>query len=262
MTEVSRGGAFILMSSNYNDTTRIRQYLLGQLAGDGLDEFEHRLFTDDGLFEEVLATEDELIESSIAGELGQDEAEGFAKYFLITPERQEKLRFRKTLQRVTKAEKHDQRLIQALPQTLPWRPPSWMSWAVTSLAAVIIIAAIIPLLRPPQITFADVTLTAGSAGRAVGQVAPRIKLLPQYDGLKFHLTLVQPVSSAKAYRVEMLSDDGKNKTLVPISPNGQEVDVFVRASELPRGRYAFNVYAIKTDGTEVRIPGNYLVIIE
>jgi hypothetical protein len=252
------------MSSNRNDQVIIRLYLLGQLTGESLIEFEHRLFTDDGLFEEVLVTEDELIESSIAEELGQDEAAWFAKYFLITPEREEKLRFRKALQRVTKAEKHDQLLSQALPKTLPWRAPSWMSWAVTTFAAMIIIAAAIQIIRAPQDIFAEVTLAPGSSERGPGgQATSRISLLPQHHRLKLHLTLPQPSIPAKDYRVELLSGDQDNiKTFRPASHNEQSVEVAIPASDLARGSYAFNVFAIKSDGTEQRIPGTYLLTID
>ena len=251
------------MSSNRNDQIIIRQYLLGQLTGESLNEFEQRLFTDDGLFDEVLVTEDELIESSIAEELGQDEAEWFAKYFLITPEREQRLQFRKTLQRVTKAEKHARLLHPPLPQRLPWHPPSWMSWAVTTAAAMIIIVAAIQIVRSPQNILAEVTLTPGASERGpVGQATSHVTLLPQ-QSLKLHLTLPPPAIPAKDYRIEMLSSDvDKSKTLRPLSHSEQSVEVVVPASDLARGAYAFNVFAIKADGTEQRIPGTYLLRVD
>lgn len=252
------------MSSNHNDQRIVRQYLLGQLTGESLNEFEHRLFTDDELFEEVLATEDELIELSLAGELGQEEAEWFAKFFLITPEREQKLRFRKTLLRVTKAETHDRLPSQAAPSSLPWHPPSWMSWAVTTIAAMIIIAAAIQIVRSPQNILAEVTLAPGSSERgAGGQTIPRITLLPEHHSLKIHLTLPHPSVPANDYRVEMLSSDvASSKNFRSVSRSEQSVEVIVPASDLTRGSYAFNVFAIKADGTEQRLPGTYLLRID
>lgn len=251
------------MSSNYNDTTRIRQYLLGQLAGDGLDEFEQRLFTDDQLFDEVLATEDELIESSIAGELGQDEAEQFAKYFLITPERQQKLQFRKTLQRVTRAAQHEPlHNLKPVQNSVPWQPPSWMNWITASVAAMIIVGATISISRSPQITFAELALNAGSSQREAGRAASRIRLPLQQNALKLHLALPPPPIPAKAYRVEMLTDDNKTRTVSAVSPNEQVVDVVIPTSELARGQYEFKVYAIKSDGSEQRIPGSYSLAVD
>src|SRR5215210_7329501 len=207
------------MSLNRNDQVIVRQYLLGQLTGESLNEFEHRLFTDDALLDEVLTSEDELIESSIANELGQDEAEWFAKYFLITPEREQKLRFRKTLQRVTKAEKHDRLLKRPLPQNLPWRPPSWMSWAVTAIAAMIIIAATLQIVRSPQNIPAEITLTQSSTERGPGgQARSAITLLAAHHTLKIHLALPQSPTPIKDYRVEMLRrDDEKSRNFRPVS---------------------------------------------
>jgi hypothetical protein len=251
------------MLSNHNDQITIKQYLLGQLADTNLDQFEQRLFTDDDLFDELLATEDELIVASLAGELSPAEKECFAKYFLITPERQQKLRFRKALQRVAKAKQQELRhKPEAARNLLPWRAPIWAQWATLSLAALVMIGGIIVVLRSYQDNLAEVTLIASSSEREVGRAAQRIKLMPQYTGLKLHLTLAQPTISAKDYRVEMLTDDGKNKTLVPVSENGQVVDVVIRASDLPRGRCVLNVYAITPDGTQQRIPGNYELIVE
>jgi hypothetical protein len=237
--------------------------LLGQLTGESLNEFEHRLFTDDELFDEVLVTEDELIESSLANELGQDEAEWFARYFLITPEREQKLQFRKTLQKVTKAEKHD-RPPRPLPQSLPWQPPSWMSWAVTTVAAMIIIAAAIQIVRSPQNILAEVTLTPGSSERGPsGHATSRITLSPQHLGLKIHLPLPHSPILAKDYRVEMLSRrEDKSKTFRPVSHSEQSVEVVVPASDLARGSYAFTVFAITADGTEQRLPGTYLLTVD
>jgi len=57
------------MSPNGNDHNTFRQYLLGQLPAEELDQFEQRLFSDNNVFEELLASEDELIEASIGNEL-------------------------------------------------------------------------------------------------------------------------------------------------------------------------------------------------
>jgi len=249
------------MLSNHNDQITIKQYLLGQLADTDLDRFEQRLFTEDELFDELLATEDELIEASIAGELTPNETEWFAKSFLITPERQQKLQFRKALQQVAKA-KQRERTYQPEPSLSSWRAPSWVQWATLSVAAMVMTGGIILVLRSYQDNLAEVTLIAGSSEREVGRAAPRIKLMPQHNGLKLHLTLAQPIISAKDYRVEMLTDDGKNNTLVPVSHNEQAVDVVIPASDLPPGLKVINVYAIKPDGTEQRVPGNYEFIID
>ncbi|HUS09447.1 MAG TPA: hypothetical protein VMZ30_03190 [Pyrinomonadaceae bacterium] len=248
------------MSSNHNEPTTVRQYLLGQLADISRDEFEQRFFTDDELVDELLATEDELIEASIAGELSEDEAERFAKYFLITPERQQKLRFRKALQRVAKAEKAEPfSRAEPLPKALLWHAPGWMNWATASVAAIIVLVGIIGTRQPSHSSFTELTLTAGLSQRGGGRVAPTIQLPLADDGLKLHLELPSPLISAKHYRVEIETDNGTSNSLKPATHNGQVIDVVIPASALSRGQYAFNVYAIKTDGTEQRVPGTYFL---
>lgn len=248
------------MSSNHNEQATVRQYLLGQLADSSRDQFEQRFFTDDELVDELLATEDELIEAYIAGELSKDEAEWFAKYFLITPERQQKLSFRKALKRVAKTGKAEPfSRAEPLPKALPWQPPAWMNWATASFAAIILLVGIIGTRQPSQSSFTELTLTPGFSQRGGGPVSPTIHLPLADDGLKLHLELPSPPISAKNYRVEMQTDNGATKSLMPVTHNGQVIDVVIPASDLLRGQYAFNVYAIKTDGTEQRIQGTYFL---
>src|ERR1051325_9735797 len=125
------------MLSNHNDSIIIRQYLLGKLAGAERDQFEERLFMDDELFGELLATEDELIDSSISGELDQEDAESFATGFLVTPERQQKWLFRKGLQRASNAH-----AVTSQSHPIPIAGLSsthnWIYWATASVAAVLL----------------------------------------------------------------------------------------------------------------------------
>jgi hypothetical protein len=75
------------------------------------------------------------------------------------------------------------------------------------------------------------------------------------------ITLVLPESSpsASSYRVEAV--DGIN-TLSVAGSNSNSVSVTIPAAQLRRGQYALRLYAIKTDGTEERIPGNYFFTVE
>lgn len=243
------------MSLNGNDHKTFRQYLLGQLAGEERDQFEQRLFSDNDVFEELLATEDELIEASIGNELAPSEVVQFEKYFLITSDRKEKLQFRRALQRVAQKDRRNNKRLRELQPT-----PSWIPQIAVSLAALVIIGGIIWML-PPR-TMGERTLVASSSERASGSEAETIKLPFQFDDLKLHLTLPQPSIPAKDYRVDMLSVDGKTKTLKTVSHNQQFVDVVVPASELSRGQFALKVYAINPDSAAPRITASYLLTFE
>ncbi len=244
------------MSPNGNDHNTFRQYLLGQLPAEELDQFEQRLFSDNDVFEELLASEDELIEASIGNELSPAEVDHFKKYFLITSDRKEKLQFRRALQRVAQKNRmhHD-----LAPRGMP-RVPRWFPQIAVSVAALVIIGGIIWMLLPR--TMGERTLVASASERATGSEAETIKLPLQFDDLKLHLTLPQPSTPAKDYRVEMVSGDGKIKTLTTVSHNQQFVDVVVPTSDLSIGQYALRVYAINPNSIEQRIPGSYLLTVD
>jgi len=87
------------MARNHDDQSSSRRYLLNQLTDDEQQQIELRLLTDDELFDQLQAAEDELIDQYLAGELSKDEAEMFEKHFLVTAERQQKLRFAKAFRR-------------------------------------------------------------------------------------------------------------------------------------------------------------------
>jgi len=71
----------------------IRQYLLGRLPEEELEVVDKRLVTDPAFYEELLMVEDELIDDYIAQDLSSEERQSFENHFLMTPERQKKLRF-------------------------------------------------------------------------------------------------------------------------------------------------------------------------
>jgi CHAT domain-containing protein/Tfp pilus assembly protein PilF len=85
------------MARKYDDHSLIRRYLLNQLTGEEQEEIERQLLTDEELFEDVQATEDELVDQYLAGQLNVDEAKVFERHFLATQEREQKLRFAKAL---------------------------------------------------------------------------------------------------------------------------------------------------------------------
>lgn len=90
----------LLKMSEEQKQTRL--YLLGNLPQKNLAELEVRLLADKGFYEELLAAEDELIDEYLADALSSAERESFESHFLITPERQKKLRFSKAFRRYVK----------------------------------------------------------------------------------------------------------------------------------------------------------------
>ncbi|HVF48885.1 MAG TPA: hypothetical protein VNA19_02285 [Pyrinomonadaceae bacterium] len=81
------------MRQHLDNEGDIRNYLLGSLDPEGRQRVEEKLLTDDDFFDELLASEDDLIDRYLSGLLPAVERERFENFFLSTPERQQKLRF-------------------------------------------------------------------------------------------------------------------------------------------------------------------------
>lgn len=87
-----------MLSVTENDQLLIR-YLLGELNEEERDHIENRYFADEGLHEELLAVEDELIDSYLRAQLSPEQLSRFHGWFLSSPERRRKLDFAKAFTR-------------------------------------------------------------------------------------------------------------------------------------------------------------------
>jgi len=92
------------LETNETQQQTIRDYLLGDLAGEQQAQFEERLLTSDAVYEELVITEDELIDEYLRGQLSASERESFESHFLAAPEHQENLRFARTFTKYVTAE--------------------------------------------------------------------------------------------------------------------------------------------------------------
>src|SRR6266545_3283085 len=77
------------MSAPFADDDELVQYLLGRMPEQERLELEERLFTDEELDEELLATTDDLIRAYLAGELSEADRARFETHFLASPENRE-----------------------------------------------------------------------------------------------------------------------------------------------------------------------------
>jgi CHAT domain-containing protein len=141
------------MPSNHHDQLTIKEYLLGQLNEESRHDFEQRLLSDDGLFEELLFGEDELIDQYLAGELNENEIEMLEKTFLVTSARQQKLSFARVFRTYSTRHRSDSEdpahriqaasAISSSPVTRKWTLTFFSSpWTVAAFAVLILGAAI------------------------------------------------------------------------------------------------------------------------
>jgi len=75
------------------ESQKIKDYLLGRAPEIVQADVEQRLLADDQFFEELTICEDELVDQYLLGRLTEAEKMRFESYFLIAPERRERLRF-------------------------------------------------------------------------------------------------------------------------------------------------------------------------
>ena len=82
----------------------MREYLLGRLPLDQQSGLEERLLLDSAFYEELLIAEDEIIDQYVQGEMASDERASFESHFIISSERQQKVRFARILRKYVSAE--------------------------------------------------------------------------------------------------------------------------------------------------------------
>jgi hypothetical protein len=87
------------------DEILIRRYLLGDLPQEERAQLENRYLTDADLFEEVLASENDLIDSYARGELTEADRQKFDAEYLKSTQRRERMEFARALSHVSMSAK-------------------------------------------------------------------------------------------------------------------------------------------------------------
>ncbi len=254
------------MALSSSDQEKIRRYLLGQLNSEEQQKIEDRLMTENDLFEELEISKDEIIEEYCAGELTTNERDWLEQHFLASPDGKLRRTFALALRpgkppypkRVTLFEGIQTRLTDL------WRSQPAViaiaSVAVVLLVGGIVLRATIGTSQSNARTFLTLTLTNSSAVRAEEtEPTAKVSLPLNVDELRIALVLPESSPSASSYRVEAV--DGIN-TLSIAGSDSNSVSVIIPAAQLRRGQYALRLYAIRSNGTEERITGNYFFMVE
>jgi hypothetical protein len=252
------------MKPMLEDQERIRQYLLGLLPDQAREAVEKDILVNDEMYAEVLIIEDELNDEYVRESLSPEERAQFESHFLAAPERQENLQFARAFNRYVKS--HPSRQFTD-PNHRAWFPGSQVRLVrvATAVAVVVMVAAALWFFIPRQTaprTFATLTLIMNPSTRGDGNDLPRVGLPLGKDALKIFLTLPQSTPAAANYRVQLLTTAGESRSLAISDRNAQSVTVQIPATQLRRGQYVLNLFAIKADGSEQRISGNYSFIVE
>lgn len=251
----------------------MRRFLLGQLDEAGQEKIELLLLTDRAFVDEFDTVVDELTDQYVRNELNNDERARVEKYFLNTPERQQKLEFATELLSRADAERGErvERLTVSEPK-LSWfeqilaflKQPTFARGALAAAAIVIVGSLVLTpvVLRnfyPAQNV--AVELAISSADRATGATPTRVKMPWRSSGLDATLNLPEQDRDGKAYRVELRGSAGKENLTVS-GRTDQAIKVTVPSTMLSSGSYVINVFKMKADGIEERVRGSYYLDVE
>lgn len=245
------------MALNDHDQARIRDYLLGHLTDEEQEKIEERLMTEDDLFEELEISKGELIEEYCAGELPRKEHEWFEQHYLTSVEGRRRHATAIGLKTLKRSVPGPRKLtwFERLRDFFNARP--WTMAAVATSAVVIIVAGLF-VYRPTRPASYAFTLTSTVVQRSSGNARYyKVPLNPDIGELRITLQLPEGVTRGTDYRVE-LDDRGETSSLKPASHDANSVVVVIPIATLREGLYALRLYALKPEGAEQLIPGEYL----
>jgi hypothetical protein len=252
---------------------KLRQYLLGILTDDIRTEVETRLLNDDQLFEELLISENELVDEYFAGRLTEGEKRQFETHFLVGPERQAKFRFGRVFNKYL--ESHDSTHEVTAPQMLVsasrsratqrhgWYWPFQRPLVTVSVsAAILLVACAAYWLWSQRGGSSDsrhqvVSLSLMPGAVRSGGATQKVEIGQEVGVLQLELGLGSVDFSL--YNAELLTEGKSVKVfdgLKPISKDGQHHLVFLSLTPPPGGDYQVKLYGVSASG-QLQLLNNY-----
>ena len=247
------------MALSNDDHLTIPDYLLGHLSDEEQGQIEERLMIDDSLFEEMEISKGELIEEYFAGELNQDERQWFENNYLASTEGRERHALALAISGLKQREPapvHKPSFSEKLAAF--WSRPSWAVPVAVSAVLIVVVAGIwLSKVQQPGTTV-SVALINTQISRSNGDTAlpPRVNLPRDTGELRASLALPKPFPQGTRFQA-VLDNQTDRKRVNVVDHKENAVTVAIPAQELPRGEYALELTALKTDGTEEAVPGSY-----
>lgn len=191
----------------------MRDYLLGNSDAERRAAIEESILCDPGIYEELLVAEEELIDQYITNNLSPSERQQFEAHFLITPERQNNLRFGRLLRRYLNSQpdipvsavRQDKTHAPAT-KFFAFAPGSFARGATLAVSAAVVIGLLMFVLlcwrankKPDQQTVQEssssnevkvVQLAPGSL-RSEG-ATPRVKVPPKGVNVRLDMEVTNP----------------------------------------------------------------------
>lgn len=253
-----------------DDKTELKRYLLGKMGEPEEEQLEMRLVSDPAFVEEFDMMVDDITASYVAGKFVGEEKEQVERYFLRSPERQQKVLFmselldqvggardRETLLGPSFAER-----IRAFFSGSNWAP----RFATVAIAIVLLVGGVVWLSRsrgPTTVNYATLTVPISDAERGTTEPTPQIKsikLPSDVNQLRLELLLPSPPTPPVTYRADFVAP-AKVQGVTIAGQDSRAVVIAVPASELKPDRYGVRLFETH-DGQEKRIPGTYYFRID
>lgn len=254
------------MKADPREQEVIRQYLLGQMPQGELGYIDEKLLTDSDFYEELLITEDELIDQYLAGQLAEPERKSFETHFLVPLERQQKVRFARSLRKYvdeTTLTRPNEELLAAdstesVPDVKPqpkkrtlfsFLPTQRPIVAYVTAAAILLVVLGVSWLaiRKPDLSgpgnVFTATLTPGVT-RDSGNIT-RIPIPADTDTLRLRLVLMS--NDYQSYRAELLNESGSILIKEDLNPESEVGAVFISLF-VPTSMLGREDYQVKLSG--------------
>lgn len=245
------------------DKEILRRYLLGTLEAEPGAGLEERILCDPGAYEEVLLLEEELIDQYVAGRLSKEERQQFETNFLITTERQKKLRFGQLLNRYLTSQP-----LPALPKNVPFQQLNQTAHSRRFLAPFAFLVVVATLL--------GIGLLCWWALKPVDQQAIQLDLSPvvvvpllpaseELQGITPHNVIISPQgfnvklelavanTSFKNYKSELFRENKPLQTdALIIETKGEQhiVPLTITGQTLSPGEYQLKLSGVSDSGQD------------
>ena len=236
------------------DNEVLRSYLLGTLEAEPRAELEEKILCEPSAYEELLLLEEELIDQYVAGGLPEAERQQFETHFLITDERQKKLRFGQLLKRYLSSQALSENVsVPHINRTPPERSFSLLGYAVVVVAVMGSSMLLWFAVRKPV---QQATVQQDSSRLVVVQLAPGSTetqgvTVPPQGSVKLELAVAN--ASFKNYKSELFRENKPLQTnALMMETKGEQriVPLTITGKTLSPGDYQVKLSGVSESGED------------
>jgi hypothetical protein len=264
----------------------IMLYLLGEARPDEVSSLEERFVTDNEVYEELLIAEDELIDQYLSGELSDAERKSFESYFLVMPERQQKVRFGRALNKYVNVAgplPDDDPVVEDVLEVIPVipKPPPkpWhsiflpsqnpvLSYSLSTLLVLIVAGAGWFALKnwknPGSNQIYAVTLSPRIATRGGGgEKIKQVSIPSGTDTVQLQLSLDSdeyPTYSAQVVRSEQGAIYSRKNLKAEVVGDQRILKLDIPASSITAGDFRIKLSGVQANGSEDSLATYYLTV--